>query len=118
MPEFQLPDFEAIDFNVPIFMLEPGQPDYQDHLQQILVADLLVVDLETFTPDLALNKNNGLHPRDGRIRLIQLFDGKTVWIADLRGRDMNAMPLFSHLPSERDAQHKRLQEFLKCWAID
>jgi len=113
MPEFQLPDFEAIDFNVPIFMLEPGQPDYQDHLQQILVADLLVVDLETFTPDLALNKNNGLHPRDGRIRLIQLFDGKTVWIADLRGRDMNAMPLFSHLPSERDAQHKRLQEFFE-----
>lgn len=113
MPEFQLPDFGAIDFNVPIFMLEPGQPDYQDHLQQILTAELLVVDLETFAPDLAINKHNGLHPRDGRIRLIQLFDGKTVWIADLKGRDMNAMPLFSHLPSERDAQHKRLQGFFE-----
>lgn len=47
MPEFQLPDFEAIDFNVSIVMLEPGHPDYQKHLQQIAAAELLVIDLET-----------------------------------------------------------------------
>jgi DNA polymerase I-like protein with 3'-5' exonuclease and polymerase domains len=110
-PEFIQPKHSAIDFNVPIHILDPDSKDYAKHLQQIATADLLVTDVETFTD--SDNKHAGLHPRDGRIRLIQLFDGHTVWIADLKGRDLNSMPLFAHLASERDKQHQRLQGFFE-----
>jgi hypothetical protein len=111
---FQQPQHPPIDFDVPCVLLDPDAPDYAQHLKAISRAKLLVLDLETFgATDF---KNGGLHPWDGRIRLIQLFDGETVWIADLGARSLNTLPLFASMASERDTRIKAFAKFLEVLA--
>jgi ribonuclease D len=108
---FVQPQKPPIDFNDPVVILNPQTPDYQAQLKAIAQADLLVLDLETYGE--TNYKHGGLHPWDGRIRLVQLFDGKTVWIADLGGRSLNTLPLFATCESERDVKHQQFQEFFE-----
>ncbi|HEY9597869.1 MAG TPA: DNA polymerase, partial [Cyanophyceae cyanobacterium] len=49
----------------------------------------------------------------GRIRLVQLFDGEEVWIADLGGRSLNALPLFAACESEREIKHQQFEKFFQ-----
>lgn len=108
---FTHPQQPPIAFNVPITVLDSTATDYQFHLQKIGRAKLLILDLETFGE--TNYKNGGLHPWDGRIRLIQLFDGEQVWIADLGGRSLNTLPLFATCESERDIKHQQFHQFFQ-----
>lgn len=92
-----------------VVMLDPFDKDYQKHLKAIQNAKLLCLDTETFGVD---SYKQGLHPWQSKIRLIQLFDGQTVYVADLSGRSLNSLPLFA---TEADPQEQRkleLKDFL------
>ncbi len=106
---FKLPAYEPISLNAPTVLLEPERDDYQSHLHKISEAKLLVVDLETF----GQGTHDGLHPWRGLIRLIQLFDGELVYIADLGRRPLNDLPLFQNVESDRDRAHITQQPFFQ-----
>ena len=63
-------------------ILNPDAAEYQQQLEDLANAPLISLDCETFGE----NKNDGLHPWNGDIRLIQLCIGDTTYIVDFGSR--------------------------------
>lgn len=76
------PDQHELPTPVEAVILDPDTADYGQHLEALSQAELISLDIETF----GQNKNDGLHPWKGAIRLIQLCVGSTTYILDLGSR--------------------------------
>ncbi|MBD2208115.1 plasmid replication protein, CyRepA1 family [Calothrix sp. FACHB-168] len=77
----------ADNFELPIPTtkeINPDAPDYQEILTDIATWQEISLDIETYGLD-SKNKE-GLHARKGRIRLIQISNGETIYYVDLGGR--------------------------------
>ncbi|MDF5717005.1 MAG: DUF3854 domain-containing protein, partial [Rhizonema sp. NSF051] len=75
-------------FSLPIpsiIHLDPKSQKYKEYLADIDTWQVLALDTETYGLD--TKNKDGLHARKGRIRLIQISNGQTVYIADLGGRE-------------------------------
>ncbi|MDF5718151.1 MAG: DNA polymerase, partial [Rhizonema sp. NSF051] len=87
-----------------IKFVDPRADSYQAIIADISTWDTFAIDLETFGNDVANKKGvrkEGLHARKGCIRLIQISNGKTIYIIDLGSRN-----------SDRSAIQLKLQPIL------
>lgn len=96
-------------FNLPTLIkqkIEPTASNYQTILTDIAHWDEISIDIETYGND-PKNKE-GLHPRKGYIRLIQISNGKTIYYADLGGRDDGREAIKASLQTFLDLLNKQI----------
>ena len=72
--------------------LDATASEFEEQRDYLLAAPKIVLDLETFQPDVPKKGStpNALHPWQSRIRLVQLSTGDRTFIADFGGRDSDA----------------------------
>lgn len=85
-------------------IIHPSANNYQEILAHIKSWKTISLDIETYGNDGTAKKaaKEGLHPRKGYIRLIQVSDGKTSYCADFGDRN-----------SDRSAIETALADFIK-----
>lgn len=109
-PVFLLPPYEGtVNTDVPVVWLDPDDGQYSAHLGAIASAPWLVLDCETYGNH---DHKEGLHPWRSKIRLLQLFDGRTVYVADFGGKSFNDLPLFADASDPQVEQRERLKSFI------
>lgn len=105
------PSNVPIDLSVfPVVFIDSKDPNYKKHLSDISQSKILALDIECFGENRSID---GLHPWKGRIRLIQLFNGKTCYIVDLGEASLNSLPLFALVQSDRSEKLLALTEFFQ-----
>lgn len=94
------------DYSLPVAKIEQiKNENLLTQITDIETWDTVSFDIETYGSD--AKNNEGLHPRKGHIRLIQISNGKKVYYCDFGGRGKNDITKFNKFT---DLLIKKLQD--------